>query len=126
LEQRDGEDRLTQAIVALASPHGRYGYSRMTALLRQAGWKVGKNRVPCIWRREGLEIPAKHKPRGRLWPNDGSCIRLQPERRNHVWNYDFVEARTNDRRSLRLLTMIDEFTRECPAIRVARRLNSST
>jgi transposase InsO family protein len=68
---------------------------------------------------------AKQKPRGRLWLNDGFCIRLRPERRNHVWSYDFVEARTHDGRSLRLLTMIDEYTRECLAIRVARRLNSA-
>ena len=122
--QRDDEDRLTQAIVALASQYGRYGCRRITALLKQAGWKVGKDRVQRIWRCEGLKVPAKHKPRGRLWLNDGSCVRLRPERRNHVWSYDFVEARTHDGRSLRLLTMIDEFTRECLAIRVARRLNS--
>ena len=78
-----------------------------------------------IWRREGLKVPTKQKPRGRLWLNDGSCIRLRPERQNHVWSYDFVEARTHDGRSLRLLTMIDEFTRQCLAIRVARRLNSA-
>ena len=85
---------------------------------------MGKDRVQRIWRREGMKVPAKHKPRGRLWLNDGSCVRLRPDRRNHVWSYDFVEARTHDERSLRLLTMIDEFTRECLAIRVARRLNS--
>ncbi len=77
-----------------------------------------------IWRREGLKVPKKHKPRGRLWLNDGSCIRLRPERRNHVWSYDFVEAQTHDGRKLRLMTLIDEFTRECLAIRVARRINS--
>lgn len=85
---------------------------------------MGKDRVQRIWRREGLKVPAKQKPRGRLWLNDGSCIRLRPERPNHVWSYDFVEARTHDGRSLRLLTMIDEYTRQCLAIRVARRLNS--
>ena len=123
--QRNDEDRLTQAIIALASQYGRYGFRRITALLKQAGWSVGKDRVQCIWRREGLKVPAKQKPRGRLWLNDGSCIRLRPERPNHVWSYDFVEARTHDGRSLRLLTMIDEFTRQCLAIRVARRLNST-
>ncbi len=80
--------------------------------------------VQRIWRREGLKVPAKQKPRGRLWLNDGSCIRLRPESKNHVWSYDFVQARTHDGRSLRLLTLIDEFTRECLALRVARRLNS--
>jgi len=106
------------------SQYGRYGYRRITALLQQAGWHVGKDRVQRIWRREGLKVPAKQRPRGRLRLNDGSCIRLRPEKPNHVWSYDFVDARTHDGRSLRLLTMIDEFTRECLAIRVARRMNS--
>jgi putative transposase len=80
--------------------------------------------VQRIWRREGLKVPKKQKPRGRLWQNDGSCIRLRPEWRNHVWPYDFVEAQTHDGRKVRLMTLIDEFTRECLAIRVARRINS--
>lgn len=108
----------------MASKYGRYGYRRITRLLQDAGWQVGRDRVQCIWRREGLKVPAKQKPRGRLWLNDGSCIRLRPERPNHVWSYDFVQARTHEGRSLRLLTLIDEYTRECLAIRVARRLNS--
>jgi putative transposase len=122
--RRIDEDPLTQAILTLASEYGRYGYRRITKLLRDSGWPVGKDRVQRIWRREGLKVPAKQKPRGRLWLNDGSCIRLRPQHRNHVWSYDFVEARTHDGRSLRLLTLIDEHTRECLAIRVARRLNS--
>jgi hypothetical protein len=119
------EDRLTQSILTLASKYGRFGYRRITALLKGAGWKVGKDRVQRIWRREGLKVPARQKPRGRLWLNDGSCIRLRPTHRNHVWSYDFVDARTHDGRSLRLLVFIDEYTRECLAIRVARRLNSA-
>jgi len=115
---------LTQAIIALASQYGRYGYRRIQSLLRDAGWEVGCDRVSRIWRREGLKVPRKQKPRGRLWLNDGSCIRLRPKRRNHVWSYDFVEAQTHDGRKLRLLTLIDEFTRECLAIKVARRINS--
>ena len=93
-------------------------------MLDEAGWDVGCDRVQRIWRREGLKVPKKQRPRGRLWLNDGSCIRLRPERRNHVWSYDFVEAQTHDGRKLRLMTLIDEFTRECLAIRVARRINS--
>ena len=89
-------------------------------MLDDAGWDVGCDRVQRIWRREGLKVPRKHRPRGRLWLNDGSCIRLRPERRNHVWSYDFVEAETHDGRKLRLMALIDEFTRECLAIRVAR------
>jgi len=85
---------------------------------------VGKDRVERIWRREGLKVPRRQRPRGRLWLNDGSCIRLRPEHRNHVWSYDFVGASTSDGRTLRMLTMIDEYTRESLAIRVGRRLNS--
>ena len=121
IEQTD-EDALTEAIIQLASEYGRYGYRRITALLQEAGWPVGKDRVQRIWRREGLKVPQKQRPRGRLWFNDGSCIRLRPERPNHVWSYDFVSARTHDGRTIRMLTLIDEFTRECLAIRVARRL----
>ena len=122
--QRNDEDALTRNIIELASKYGRYGYRRITVLLRSAGWRVGKDRVQCIWRREGLKIPAKQKPRGRLWLHDGSCIRLRPERANHVWSYDFVKAMTHDGRALRMLVLIDEYTRECLALRVARRLGS--
>jgi putative transposase len=121
---RADEDALTQAIIQLAAQYGRYGYRRIQSLLKDAGWDVGCDRVQRIWRREGLKVPRKQRPRGRLWLNDGSCIRLRPERRNHVWSYDFVEAQTHDGRKVRLMTLIDEFTRECLAIRVARRINS--
>lgn len=120
---RADEDALTQAIVTLASEYGRYGYRRITAVLRMTGWTVGKDRVQRIWRREGLKVPKKQRARSRLWLNDGSCVRLRPERPRHVWSYDFVEGQTHDGRRLRLLTLIDEFTRECLAIRVARRID---
>jgi len=120
---RADEDALTQAIMALAVQYGRYGYRRITKMLNADGWDVGTDRVQRIWRREGLKVPQKQRPRGRLWLNDGSCVRLRPERRNHVWSYDFVEAQTHDGRKVRLMTLIDEFTRECLAIRVARRIN---
>jgi len=122
--QRDDEDALTRAIIQLASQYGRYGYRRITVLLQRAGWNVGRDRVQRIWRREGLQVPEKQKPRGRLWLNDGSCVRLRPEHENHVWSYDFVSCFTHDGRTLRVLTLIDEFTRQCLALRVARRLNS--
>jgi putative transposase len=121
---RTDEDALTRAIIRLASDYGRYGYRRITVKLREAGWEVGKDRVQRIWRREGLKVPQKQRPRRRLWLNDGSCVRLRPERANQVWSYDFVSAMTHDGRLLRLLTMLDEYTRECLAIRVARRLGS--
>jgi putative transposase len=122
--QRDDEDALTRAIIALASQYGRYGYRRITVSLQQAGWRVSKDRVERIWRREGLKIPQKQKPRGRLWLNDGSCVRLRPERPNHVWSYDFVSTSTHDGRTVRMLNLIDEFTRKCLAIDPRRRLNS--
>src|SRR6202023_1663971 len=122
---RIDEDALTEAIVALASEYGRYGYRRITALLQSAGWQVGKDRVQRIWRREGLKVPQKQRARGRLWLGEGSCVRLRPERANHVWSYDFVKAMTHDGRALRILVLIDEYTRECLTIRVARRLGSN-
>ena len=122
--QRVDEDALTRTIITLASEYGRYGYRRITALLRMAGWHVGKDRVQRLWRREGLKVPAQQRPRRRLWLNDGSCVRLRPERANQVWSYDFVSAMTHDGRTLRMLVLIDEYTRECLAIRVARRLSS--
>jgi putative transposase len=120
--RRVDEDALTTRIVALAGQYGRYGYRRVTALLNQSGWLVGKDRVQRIWRREGLKVPQKQPPRGRLWLNDGSCVRLRPERPNHVWSYDFVAALTHDGRTLKILTLLDEYTRECRALRVERRL----
>ena len=124
-EPREDEDRLTQAIVALASKYGRYGYRRITALLRCEGWHVGKDRVERIWRREGLKVPQKQKPRGRLWLNDGSCIRLRPMYTNHVWSYDFVSAKTYDGRTVRMLNLIDEHSRECLMVRCERRWSSA-
>jgi putative transposase len=123
--QREDEDRLTQAIITLASQYGRYGYRRITALLKRAGWQVGKDRVERIWRREGLKVPQKQKPRGRLWLNDGSCVRLRAERQNHVWSYDFVSAKTHDGRTVRMLNLIDEYTRECLLIRCERSWSSA-
>ena len=121
---RVDEDALTQAIVTLASQYGRYGYRRITALLRSAGWQVGKDRVQRIWRQEGLKVPQKQRPRRRLWLNDGSCVRLRPERPNHVWSYDFVSDRTEEGRKLPILTLMDEYTRECLALPVGRRMGS--
>ena len=121
---RDDEEALTAAIIRLASQYGRYGYRRITALLRTEGWHVNAKRVQRIWRREGLKVPQKQPKRGRLWLNDGSCIRLRPCWPNHVWSYDFVMDRTHDGRKFRMLTVIDEFTRRCMAVVVKRRLNS--
>ncbi len=121
---RDDEQRLVKRIIELACRFGRYGYRRITALLRWEGWRVNHKRVQRIWRQEGLKVPKKQPKRGRLWLNDGSCVRLRPQHADHVWAYDFVLARTHDGRALRMLTLVDEFTRECLAIDVARRLDS--
>ena len=93
-------------------------------MLNESGMVVGKDRAQRIWRREGLKVPQKQPKRSRLWLNDGSPIRLRPEYPNHVWSFDFVEAQTHDGRRLRLMTLIDEFSRKCLAIRVARRINA--
>jgi putative transposase len=110
--------------VTLATRFGRFGYRRITALLRQEGWRVNHKRVERLWREEGLKVPQKQPKRGRLWLADGSIVRRRAERPNHVWSYDFVFDRTADGRPLRMLAIVDEYTRECLAIDVARRLNS--
>ena len=122
---RDDEEQLIADIVELVRCYGRYGYRKIAALLRStAGWVVNDKRVERIWRREGLKVPARQPKRGRLWLGDGSCIRLRAERPNHVWSYDFVEDRTHDGRKYRMLNIIDEFTHECLAIRIDRRLKA--
>ena len=108
----------------LATQYGRYGYRRIRRLLVDEGWRVSVKRIYRIWRREGLKVPKKQPKRGRLWLNDGSCMRLRPQRADHVWSYDFVQDRTEDGRTFRMLCIIDEFTRRCLAIVVARRLRS--
>ena len=111
-------------MIELASESGRDGYRRITMMLRVEGWPVNPKRIYRLWRQEGLKVPAKQPKRRRLWLNDSSCIRLRPEHRDHVWNDDFVFDRTHDGKRLRTLTVIDEFTRECLAIDVARSLTS--
>ncbi len=124
LQLSGDERRLTERITQLASLYGRYGYRRVTALLRHEGWRVNHKRVERIWRREGLKVPQRQPKRGRLRRGDGSCVRRRPERPHHVWAYDFCMERTSDGRPLRLLVVVDEFTRECLSIDVARKLNS--
>jgi putative transposase len=120
------EARLVADVTALASKYGRYGYRRITAMLNSSdkGWKVNHKRVERIWRMEGLKVPQKQPKRGRLWLNDGSCIRLRPEHKDHVWSYDFVMDRTEDGRAFKILNIIDEYTRECLATLVNRKLRS--
>ena len=118
------EPRLVTRTLQLAGEYGRYGYRRITALLRREGWRVNHKRVERIWRQEGLKVPKKQPRKGRLWLNDGSCLRLRPCWRDYVWAYDFVADRTQDGRPLKMLTVVDEYTRECLAIDVERRMGS--
>jgi transposase InsO family protein len=115
---------VTERIIALAVEYGRYGYRRITMLLRAEGWHVNHKRVARIWRQEGLKVPQKQPKRRRLWLNDGSCIRLRPAHRNHVWSYDFVADRTSEGRKMRILNIIDEYTRECLSMRVDRTITA--
>ena len=85
---------------------------------------MNHKRVERIWRQEGLKVPKKQSKRGRLWLNDGSCVRLRPTHRNHVWSYDFVMERTHNGRPIKILTVIDEYSRECLAIFVDRKIKS--
>lgn len=121
---KDDEDVLRCEIIKLASKYGRYGYRRITALLRRDGWRVNHKRVERIWRQEGLKVPQKQPKRGRLWLTDGSCVRLRPTHRNHVWSYDFVADRTHDGRALKILTVIDEYERDSLDILTRRRIRS--
>jgi len=120
---KSDEAQLTEEIIKLAKDYGRYGYRRITALLKHQGWQVNHKRVERIWKKEGLKVPQKQPKRRRLWFNDGSCVRLRPTHKNHVWSYDFVHSRTYDGRAFRMLTIIDEYSRECLAIDVDRRMN---
>ena len=131
-------ERLVADMIELARQYGNYGYRRVAVLLREAGWQVSDGRIERLWRREGLKVPPKQPKKGRLWLNDGSCVRLRPEYRNHVWSYDFVHCRTDNGKAFRTLvrhaprtgggmhaSLLDEFSRECLTIRVNRKLNST-
>ena len=111
-------------MVELATMYGRYGYRRITGLLRREGWLVNHKRVERLWRRAGLKVPQKQSKRGRLWLADGSCVRRRPTYRHHVWAYDFVAERTHAGRPVKILAVVDEYSRECLALVVARQLRS--
>lgn len=106
---------IREKIISLAEKYGRVGYRMVTSMLRNQGEIVNHKKVERIWREERLKLPQKQSKKRRLWLNDGSCVRLRAERKNHVWSYDFVEDRTADGRKIRILNIIDEFTRECLA-----------
>lgn len=110
---KDDEDEVTAKIIELATQYGRYGYRRITAMLRTLGYDVNHKRVERIWKCCGLKAPKKQPKRKRLWLNDGSCIRLRPEYKNHVWSYDFVTDQLETKKKLRWLNIIDEYSRIC-------------
>ena len=120
----DDEPRLVARLIEVAAQDGRYGYRRSTGLLRGEGWTVHHKRLERLWRPEGLNVPQPQPKRGRLWLADGSCIRHRPEYRHHVWAYDFVADRTHYGRPLKILSIVEEYSRECLAIVVARWLRS--
>lgn len=122
---KSDEAALRAEIIKLAKDYGRYGYRRITALLNQDGWRVNHKRVERIWRAEGLKVPKKQPKRKRLWLNDGSIVRLRPLYKNHVWSYYFVFERTSDRKAMRMLNIIDEYSRECLAIHIGRQMKST-
>ena len=117
------EPRLVRRMIQLASSYGRYGYRKVTALLREEGWWVNHKRIERVWRQEGLKVPQKQPKRKRLSLVDRSCVRLRPQHQDHVWSYDFMHERTHEGRAFRLLTILDEYTRECLAIDVDRQMN---
>ena len=114
--RRRDEAELIKKIHKLAIRHSRYGYRRITVLLRREGFRVNKKRVHRIWKSEGLGLPRRRPKRRRMGPTGG--IVNKAEYPNHVWSYDFVEDRTESGGKLRILVIIDEYTRECLAIRV--------
>ena len=111
-------------MITVVKRFGRYGYRRVTVRLREGGWRVNHKRVERLWREEGLKVPRKQRKRKRLWFNDGSCIRLRPLYRNHVWSYDFVADRTSDGRAIRYLTILDEHSRESLTIHLDRKITA--
>lgn len=117
-------ERIHKRIVELATEYGRYGYKTITSLMQLEGFGVGRDAVHRVWQQEGLQVPQKQPKRGRLWLADGSCIRLRPAHRNHVWSYDFVSEQTHDGRKFKIFNIIDEYTKECLTSFVARRIRS--
>ena len=108
----------------LSRRHPRYGYRRITTLLRREGWRVNRKRVHRLWRREGLKVVVKQRKIRRLGSSDNSVVRRKAEHINHVWSYDFVMDQTENGRQLKFLPVLDEYTRECLTLEVARRMTS--
>lgn len=114
------EKKLVQRLHELVAVHPRYGYRRMTALLKQEGWQVNRKRVYRLWREEGFKVPQRQRKRRRLGTSENGCLRRRAEHKDHVWTWDFIFDRTANGRSIKWLSIVDEHTRECLALEVAR------
>ena len=123
-KQPDKDKVLTREINKLAKKHKRYGYRMITAKLRQAGWNVNHKRVQRIWQKEGLQVPYRRKFKKAKGDSQNSCAVRKALFPNHVWTYDFMSDQTEDGRKLKLLTILDEFTRESPAVEVGRSIRA--
>lgn len=119
------DDTLRLALIRLAKQYGRYGYRKVAELLRAEGWRANHKKVERLWREEGLQLPHRHKKRKRLYHHDASVIRLRPHYPNHVWSIDFVHDRLSNGRPYKMLTVLDEYTREALCVRVAARMGST-
>ena len=124
IKQPDRDKMLTDEINKLSKKHKRYGYRMITAKLRQEGWNVNHKRVQRIWRKEGLQVPYRVKFRKAKGSSNNGCSVKKAEFINHVWTYDFISDQTEDGRGLKALTVLDEFTRESPAIEVGRSIKA--
>jgi putative transposase len=119
------EKRLVKRMLELVREHPRFGYRRITALLQQESWKVNRKRIYRLWVAEGLKVPRKVRKKRAVGTKTGGCVRRQAEYKNHVWTWDFIFDRTANGRSVKILSIVDEFTRECLALTVNRRLKST-
>jgi putative transposase len=119
------DDDLRLALIRLAKQYGRYGYRKVSELLAAEGWRVNHKKVERLWREEGLQLPARHKKRKRLYHHDASVIRLRPKYPNHIWALDFVHDKLSNGRSYKMLTVLDEYTREALCVAVASRMGAS-
>ena len=126
-ETVDRDCGLVKRIVELSRENPRYGYRRVWALLRREGWAANKKRVHRLWKEEGLRVPDKQRKRRRLLlegASENGCARRRAEHKDHLWSYDFVMDETEDGRRLKMMPVVDEYTRECLAIEVERSITA--
>ena len=121
----EDDEALRLALLRLAKQYGRYGYRKIAKLLRREGWMVNHTKVERLWREEGLQLPKRHKKRKRLYHKDSSIIRLRPQYRNHIWSVDFVHDKLSSGRPYKMLTVLDEYTREALCVHVRARMGSA-